>query len=108
MVESAMFSDSAKSNWRIFLRRLRSAQQTGCALGAPPFMKIRPVFVLRGCRGGPVCGTTSTIGDRLEVDFTAVILIPHSRLTRAGYRYHILSHPETGRTHGSVRRCLRR
>src|SRR5206468_6529715 len=30
------------------------------------------------------------------------------RLARAGYRYHILSHPETGRTHGSVRRCLRR
>ena len=42
------------------------------------------------------------IGDRMEVDLAVVAVTPFNRLTRAAYRYHILSNPDTGRTHGSV------
>jgi Transposase len=41
-------------------------------------------------------------GDCLEVVDPCGTRIPRTRLTRAASRYHRWSHPETGRTHGSV------
>src|SRR2546429_5806697 len=52
--------------------------------------------------GQPVIQATLD-GDCLEVGtYSVTTQIPRRRLTRAGIRYHLLSHPETGRTHSSV------
>lgn len=40
--------------------------------------------------------------DGLEVEIRLGDEIPQLRRTRAASRYHLLSYPETGRTHGSV------
>src|SRR5258708_8370344 len=55
-------------------------------------MKMR----LRGWarESGSVCGTSIRVGDCLEVGTLSEDTIPHDRLTRAGIRYHLLSHSE--------------
>jgi hypothetical protein len=77
--------------------------KTSCASGAPPSMKIGSAA--SHVETGQLVIQASVVGDCLKVGSYVMTQIPSIRLTRAGKRYHLLSHPQTGRTHDSV--CTR-